>query len=177
MKNRILLAAFIVAIFGLSFGLKTLLLSNPHTPAAEAVRGEVGRIIALDPSVTETLYLLGLEGNLPWSEGEPIPVAEHYDLEVKAPGAVVVGRGERVVAKATGDSHYFFRGLERGGYTVEAGGKVAQVPLNGDTSLDLTPGSGWLHLPRWDRKVVGAFLILMINLIGAAMIIRIVRRG
>ncbi len=137
------------------------------------------------PTVVE---MLGLGGSLSRSEGSAMPVRKRYDLEVRGtePADVVrVRRDGGLVAEVAGDSGYIFRGMDRGAYTVGVGRRSVPVCLNGDGLLDLaTTGrtSGvvvaWPALPHVEgRTLLGAFLILMINLAGVAMIVRIVRGG
>ena len=132
------------------------------------------------------LDLLGLSPDLPLSEGRVIPVSKSYDLEVDAGKVadVEVRKNDYLVARATGDSRYIFRDLDRGSYSVESGGREASVYLSGDQFLDLTsrsPRTSGEILPSifdWqNRKFVAAVLILAINVIGALLTFRIVRRG
>lgn len=137
------------------------------------------------PTVVE---MLGLDGSLSRSEGAVMPVRKRYDLEVRGidPADVVrVRRDGGLVAEVAGDSGYIFRGMDRGAYTVGVGRRSVPVCLNGDGLLDLattgrTPGVvvAWPALPHVERRtLLGAILILMINLAGVAMIVRIVRGG
>jgi hypothetical protein len=89
-----------------------------------------------------------------------------------------------LVARATGDSQYLFRNLDRGTYSVESAGRKDFVDLSGDQFLDLTTESSRRFeetkpaiFDRLDRKLVAAVLILAINVIGALLIFRIIRRG
>jgi 2,3-bisphosphoglycerate-independent phosphoglycerate mutase len=132
------------------------------------------------------LDLLGLSPDLPLSEGRIIPVSNRCDLTVDAGkvAEVEVRKGGVLVARATGDSRYIFRDLDRGSYSVESSGIEASVYLCGDQFLDLTGGSAGSSgeiLPsvfdRKNRKLVAAVLILAINVIGVVLILRIVRRG
>ena len=132
--------------------------------------------------------MLGLDGRLSRSEGVDMPVRKRYDLVVRGiePADVVrVHRDGGLVAEVAGDSGYIFRGMDRGAYTVGVGRRSVPVCLNGDGLLDLattdrTSGVvvAWPALPHVERRtLLGAFLILMINLAGVAMIVRIVRGG
>lgn len=131
------------------------------------------------------LDLLGLRPDLPLSEGRVIPISKRSDLVVDAGevAEVEVRRGGVLVAKATGDSCYVFRNLDRGTYSVESGGWVADVRIAGDQTLDLSadrpPSIGELLNPisePQNRRYVAAVLILMINVLGAVLIFRIIRR-
>jgi len=126
--------------------------------------------------------LLGLE--VADTEGAVIPISDRYDLKIegaKPSKTVVVGRGNKTVAKASGDSSYRFRGLKRGVYSVESGYQVRSICLNGDGSLDLgqeilLPKISWPKVPHvQSRTLAGAFLIAVINLVGSIAIIRIAR--
>ncbi|MFC1479381.1 ABC transporter substrate-binding protein [Planctomycetota bacterium] len=61
MKKGILLLIAVVVFFGGTFLLKMSIHKEPHVQAAPK---EVNRIVSLAPSITETLYLLGLEKKL-----------------------------------------------------------------------------------------------------------------
>ncbi len=132
------------------------------------------------------LDLLGLSPDLPLSEGRVIPVSKCFDLavDVGKVGGVEVSKNGSLVVRATGDSRYVFCHLDRGLYTVRSGGRVALVNLAGDQSVDLASGSArsWKEdlssiFDRKNRKLVAAVLILAINVIGAILIFRIIRRG
>lgn len=124
------------------------------------------------------LGLLGIQENL--SESAGIPLKKSYNLRVTgAKGEVAIYRGEDLVANASGEE-IIFKGLPRGIYTIRSSSTPAQICLNGDKMLNLNlaeksaPG-GWL--PQDLRKLIGPALILIINLIGVAVIVRIVRKG
>lgn len=124
------------------------------------------------------LGLLGIQENL--SESAGIPLKKSYNLRVTgAKGEVAIYRGEDLVANASGEE-IIFKGLPRGIYTIRSSSTPAQICLNGDKMLNLNlaeksaPG-GWL--PQDLRKIIGPALILIINLIGVAVIVRIVRNG
>jgi len=131
------------------------------------------------------LDLLGLSPDLPLSEGRVIPVAKCFDLTVGVGEVadVEVRKNGSLVARATGDSRYVFSNLERGLYSVKSGGRNASVQLCGDQSLDLTGGPALAPVDTlplifdWlGRKSVASILILVINVVGAVLIFRIVRR-
>lgn len=124
------------------------------------------------------LGLLGIQENL--SESAGIPLKKSYNLRVTgAKGEVAIYRGEDLVANASGEE-IIFKGLPRGIYTIRSSSTPAQICLNGDKMLNLNlaeksaPG-GWL--PQDLRKLIGPALILIINLIGVTVIVRIVRNG
>ncbi len=131
------------------------------------------------------LDLLSIRSALPLSEGRAIPVSKHSDLTVDLGrvGEVEVRTGSDLVARATGDSRYIFRNLERGTYSVESGDKMALVHLSGDQTIDLSkrqPTSP-LYLTSSifepeKRKYVAAFLIVAVNGVGSLLIYRIIRR-
>ncbi|MHC1631898.1 MAG: alkaline phosphatase family protein [Methanotrichaceae archaeon] len=138
------------------------------------------------------LDLLDLPQGLLLAEGSPMPVRERYDLEVRTINIDKINlyRNGDLVAKASGDSHYLFRRLERGAYTVESDKQMASVCMNGDQFLDLASDrfsfSDVIHnlhitrpdLPKkWSQKLMGAIMILVINLIGVVMIFRIIKKG
>lgn len=130
--------------------------------------------VDIAPTVLDMLNVTESE-NRSW-EGTRIPLKQSYNLRVVgAPGGVALYRGEKLIANATGDGEYHFLGLGRGLYSLRAGERSWQVLMNGDRMLDLTekaaPPLGGL------KKIFGVILILVINLIGAAVIIWIWRRG
>ncbi|VVB63807.1 Metalloenzyme superfamily protein [uncultured archaeon] len=125
------------------------------------------------------LGLLGILGNFSESAAG-IPLKKSYDLRVTgAKGAVAIYRGEDLVANASGEE-ITFKGLPRGIYTIKSSSTPVQLCLNGDKMLNLNlveksvPG-GWL--PQDLRKIIGPALILIINLIGVVVIVRIIRKG
>jgi len=137
--------------------------------------------------LTPTLLdLLGNRPDLPLSEGRVIPVSKRCDLvdDAGKVAEVEVRRGGALVARATGDSCYVFRNLDRGSYSVESAGREALVCLNGDRAVEHpdepSQGFGAVLYPIFDRenrKVVAAFTIIAINVVGAIMIFRIMRKG
>ena len=132
------------------------------------------------------LDLLNIRTALPLSEGRVIPVSKLCDLSVDL-GRVVeveVIKNGTLVARATGDSRYIFKDLERGTYAVEAGGRVELVDLYSDQNIDLSDLSPrrfsdilYSIFEPEKRKYVAAFLILAVNIIGSILIFRIARRG
>jgi 2,3-bisphosphoglycerate-independent phosphoglycerate mutase len=132
------------------------------------------------------LDLLDFSPALPLSEGGVIPVSNWCDLEVDAGKVadVEVRKNGDLVARATGDSRYIFRNLDRGSYSVVSGGMESLVHLSGDQSIDLAGGSarsseGFMPsvFDRRNRKFLAAVLILAINVLGTLLIFRIIRRG
>jgi hypothetical protein len=129
------------------------------------------------------LDLLGLGPELALSEGRIIPVSKCFDLEVDLGevAEVEVRKDGSLVARATGDSRYIFRNLDRGSYSVESAGRKALVCLTGDQSIDLAGGSSEDMVPsifdRKNRKLIAAVLIVVINVLGALLIFRILRKG
>ena len=123
------------------------------------------------------LELLGIPENFSGS-ATGIPLKKSYDLLVAgAKGEVAIYRGEDLVANASGEE-ITFKGLPRGIYTIKSGTTPVQICLNGDQTLNLAEktalSGGWL--PQDLRKIIGPALILAINLIGVAVIFRIVRK-
>lgn len=124
------------------------------------------------------LDLLDLPQNL--SSARPLPLKDSYDLRViNAPGKVSLYRGEELVANASADNGYIFKGLKRGLYTLACGSssssKSLDVCINGDRVVDLSDTSG--RTSSFDlRKILGIMLIVAINLTGILLIIRIIRK-
>ncbi|VVB71501.1 2,3-bisphosphoglycerate-independent phosphoglycerate mutase [uncultured archaeon] len=132
-----------------------------------------GRWLEMDTAPT-VLSLLNISSNL-MTDGKPLPIREGFDLRVTcAPSGMELWRGEERLANASGDDEYCFRGLERGAYTIKAGGKSWTAHVSGDTSMDLAgkaaPGGEM-------KKIIGIILILAINLAGIAIIVRIWKKG
>jgi hypothetical protein len=108
------------------------------------------------------------------AEGEVLPVREGGILRVAgAPAGVELwGRGI-CLANASGDDEYIFRGLGWGEYTLKAGGRSWDVLVDGDDTIDL---AGKTAMPVGIRRALGVIMILVINLAGMAIIVRIWRR-
>jgi hypothetical protein len=133
-----------------------------------------GRWSEMDIAPT-VLSLLNVSSNLT-AEGRSLPLREGYDLRVSgAPAGVELWRGGVKVADASGDLVYNFRGLQRGLYTLKAGGGSWQVLVKGDQTIDLAEKA--VPLSGDMKKLIGIILILAINLAGLAIIIRIWKRG
>ena len=109
----------------------------------------------------------GLEGN-----GKNMPVAESFRLAVSgAPDGLALWQGEERLAEGSAGQCIFW-GLSRGAYSLRAGEKEWPVTVNGDVAVDLGKpglGEGW-------KRIVGVALILVINLLGMAAIVRIWRK-
>lgn len=141
--------------------------------------------VDLAPTLLDLLGLLGKRPDLPLSEGRVIPVSKRCDLIVDAGKVadVEVRRDGSLVARASGDSRYIFRSLERGSYTVVSAGRKASVYLDGDRAVDLPDesprGFGAVLSPIFDRenrKLIAVGAIIAMNVVGAVMIFRIMRR-
>ncbi len=131
-----------------------------------------GRWTQMDIAPT-LLSLLNISAGLV-GEGESIPVADSFSLQVKgAPEGLEIWQGEEMLAEGSSGKCSFW-GLSRGVYSLRAGKKEWPVTVNGDMLLDLGSkawlGEGW-------KRIVGVVLILVINLVGMVAIVRIWRRG
>jgi 2,3-bisphosphoglycerate-independent phosphoglycerate mutase len=121
------------------------------------------------------LDLLDLPGNL--SPAKPLPLKDSYELRVtKASGEVALYRGAVLLANASGDDEYLFRGLKRGLYTLAYGSQSLNVCINGDCIADLSDTSGKPFSANL-RIILGVIIILAINIAGIALIIRILKKG
>jgi 2,3-bisphosphoglycerate-independent phosphoglycerate mutase len=117
------------------------------------------------------LSLLGLPQNLSTSS-RPLPLRETYQLKVMgARGPVDLLEKGKLLASVSGDEDHVFLGLKRGGYTLKSSGGSQEICINGDQVIVLSEEADG----HW-RQILGAILILAINLAGIAMIIRIVRK-
>jgi arylsulfatase A-like enzyme len=132
-----------------------------------------GRWSEMDIAPT-VLNILNISPDLT-REGRSMPLRESYNLRVTgAPASVELWRGEERLANGSASGDYSFRGLPRGLYALKAGGETLQVLVNGDQIVDLAgktaPMSGSM------KKILGVVLILVINLVGILIIIRIIRK-
>jgi hypothetical protein len=83
-------------------------------------------------------------------------------------------RGPGAVARWGTAGQWQRRGVPCGLYCLKASGKEWVVLVNGDAAMDLAgkaaPEGDW-------RKIIGIILILVINLAGIAMILRVWKKG
>lgn len=132
-----------------------------------------GRWSEMDIAPT-VLSLLNVSLNLT-AEGNPLPIREGYNLRVAgAPAGLTLWRGAEQLANGTRGGEYNFRGLERGLYTLKAGGQSVPVLVNGDQIVDLAGKTA--AMPGSMKKILGVIMILAINLVGVLVIIRIIRK-
>ncbi|NMC10178.1 MAG: sulfatase-like hydrolase/transferase [Methanothrix sp.] len=186
-KNNVLL--IITADHGMSF--PSTEDKGGHSAEKHAKRLEALRVplVVLGPDIDElnlggrwsevdiaptVLNMLNISCNSSF-EGQPLPLKSSYDLRiVGAPEGVALLRDGRLLANASKDREYNFKGLARGLYSIQVGGETRDVLINGDLVLDLTgraaPLSGM-------KKIIAVIIITTINLAGAAAIIRIWKRG
>ncbi len=117
------------------------------------------------------LSLLNISASLT-GNGREMPVAESFQLAVSgAPEDLTLWQGEERLAEGSAGQCIFW-GLSRGAYVLRAGEKQWTVSVNGDTAVDLGRpglGKGW-------KRIVGVVLILIINLVGMAAIVRTWRK-
>ena len=184
-RNNVLLA--VTADHGMVFPSATG--KGGHSADKYATRPEALRVplVFLGPGVEElnlggrwsevdiaptVLSILNISSQLT-SEGKTLPIREGFDLRVTgAPAGLELWRGEERLANGTGECR--FRGLSRGLYCLKAGGKEWKVLVNGDTAMDLAGKAE----PRGDwKRIIGIMLILAINLVGIAIIVRIWKKG
>lgn len=118
------------------------------------------------------LDLLGLPWNI--SSSRPLPIKDCYELCVtNAPGEVSLYKEGELLANASGNNNYIFRGLKRGLYTVSSSGKSLNICVNGDCSINLEAAA----IGYDTRKIIGIVMILIINTIGIIAIWRIIKKG
>jgi hypothetical protein len=90
-----------------------------------------------------------------------------------APAGLALWRGDELLANGSA-GECRFRGLPRGQYSLKAGGKEWAVLVNGDAAMDLTGKAA----PQGDwKRIIGIILILAINLVEIAIIVRIWKKG
>ncbi|MFB3765014.1 MAG: alkaline phosphatase family protein [Methanotrichaceae archaeon] len=121
------------------------------------------------------LDLLGLPWNI--SPSKPLPIKDCYGLHVaNASGEVSLYNDGKLLANASGDDSYIFKGLKRGIYTVSCGDKSLNVCVNGESSINLeaAAASGNGINIKW---IIGIILILAVNTIGIIAIWRILKKG
>lgn len=108
-------------------------------------------------------------------EGRSLPIRAGFDLRVTgAPAGLALWGDGAWLANAAATGECRFRGLPRGLYSLKAGGREWAVLVNGDVEMDLAgkaePQGDW-------KRIIGIILILAINLMGIAIIFRILRKG
>jgi hypothetical protein len=185
-QNNVLLA--VTADHGMVFPFATG--KGGHSAEKYADRLEALRVplVFLGPGVEElnlggrwsetdiaptVMDLLNISGNLSGG-GRSMPLRAGYELRVRgAPGALELWRDGAWLANGASED-CCFRGLARGLYSLKADGKEWTVLVNGDVAMDLAgkaaPESDW-------KRIIGIILILAINLVGIAFIVRIWKKG
>lgn len=130
-----------------------------------------GRWTEMDiaPTLLDLLNIsAGLEG-----EGMEMPLAQSFELQVRgAPEGLALWQGEERLADGAAGNCIFWN-LSRGVYALRAGEREWKVTVNGDAAVDLEEAGlaeGW-------KRIVGVLLILVINLVGVGLIVRIWRKG
>lgn len=132
-----------------------------------------GRWSEVDIAPT-VLNMLNISCDHPF-EGQPLPLKSSYNLRVVGvPEGVALLRDGRLLANASKDLQYNFKGLARGLYSIQADGESRDVMINGDLVLDLTERAAPLGSMK---KIIAVIIIMTINLAGAAVIIRIWKRA
>lgn len=108
-------------------------------------------------------------------EGRSLPIRAGFDLRVTgAPAGLALWGDGAWLANAAATGECRFRGLPRGLYSLKAGGREWAVLVNGDVEMDLAGKAA----PQGDwKRIIGIILILAINLMGIAIIFRILRKG
>lgn len=131
-----------------------------------------GRWSEVDIAPT-VLALLEIPSNLSM-EGVPLPLRERGILRIKgAPAGLELWRDGIRLATVSGDREDVFRGLMWGEYTLKGKDFSLKVRVDGDETVDLAGSRG---LPEGTRRALGVGMILIINLVGTAAIVRIWRR-
>ena len=118
------------------------------------------------------LDLLNISPGL--SGGEKVmPVAGSFELHINgAPSGLALWQGEKRLAEGSSGECIFW-GLSRGVYTLKAGEKEWPVTVSGDVAVDLEEtglAKGW-------KRIIGIVLILVINMVGIAVLVRIWRKS
>jgi len=121
------------------------------------------------PTLLDLLNIsTGLSG-----EETVMPVAGSFELHITgAPSELALWQGEKRLAEGSSGECIFW-GLSRGVYTLKAGEKVWTVTVNGDEAVDLAGKAG---LAEGWKRIIGIVLILVINMVGIAVLVRIWRK-
>lgn len=107
-------------------------------------------------------------------EGMLLPFKEGCILQVRgAPAGLELWRNGIKLATASGDGEDVFRGLVRGEYTLKGDDFSLKVLVDGDKTVDL---AGRKDLPEGTRRALGVGIILLINMAGTVLIVRVWRR-
>jgi hypothetical protein len=125
------------------------------------------------------LRLMGLASNLSLADGRIMPILKSYSLEVLGGSGEVTLTQEGTKPAVASGERVVFRGLERGIYAVDDEKGSREVCINGDEILDLrsqNTASSQTWDPWPDRWVIGVVMILAVNLVGIAAILRIIRK-
>jgi len=122
------------------------------------------------------LDLLGLPWNI--SSSKPLPIKDNYDLLVtNASGGVSLYKDGKLLASASGDDNYLFKGLQRGIYTVSCGNNSQSICMNGECSINLAASTRGNNGGNNIRIIIGIILIIIVNTIGIIVIWRFIRKG
>lgn len=120
------------------------------------------------------LDLLDLSWNI--SSSRPLPIKDCCELLVtNASSEVSLYKDGKLLANASGDNSYIFKGLKMGLYTVSSAGKSLNICMNGDCSVSLasTAGANGNDI----RKIIGIIMIIAVNTIGVIIIRWIIKKG
>ena len=158
-----------------------------HAPDvdAEIIDGEFGQE-DLAPTI---LSLLNIPNGLGFADGSDIGLKDYVNIKVDAPASsnVELVRDGVTIASASDDDEYLFLGIEQGvNYTVRAVGAPGahgdimeqEVFADSDmiiefTAQAVTSETGGLF--RNLRHLIGGILIVLINVIGLVIIVRILK--
>jgi 2,3-bisphosphoglycerate-independent phosphoglycerate mutase len=154
----------------------------PDVPV-KVLYGEYGQ----QDIASTVLSILNLPNGLKKSDGRQIPVKEHTTLGVRgsSTGTVELWTEEKLVQQASNDNNYLFIGLDREKkYTV----KFIPDDTKSETfQKEIEPGSDQLVVFSMDisgsdpadywkpRYIIGAFVIILINIVGLLYIRRILK--
>ncbi|WP_370573401.1 sulfatase-like hydrolase/transferase, partial [Methanomethylovorans sp.] len=154
----------------------------PDVPA-KVLYGEYGQ----QDIASTILSILNLPNGLKNSDGLQIPIKEHTTLGVRGPskGTVELWDEGKLIQQASNDNNYLFIGLGREKkYTV----KFTPDDTRSETfQKEIEPGSDQLVVFSMDtsdpdpadywkpRYIIGAFVIILINIVGLLYIKRILK--
>ncbi|MDF1533855.1 MAG: sulfatase-like hydrolase/transferase [Methanosarcinaceae archaeon] len=158
-----------------------------HTPnlkiEAEVISGKFGQ----EDIAPTILSILNIPNGLRFTDGSDIGLKDYVNINVDAPASssVELVRDGVTIASASDDDEYLFVGLESGvNYTVRAGSALGaqngimeqEVLADSDiiiefTAQTVTSGNGEVFQNM--RHLIGGVLIVLINVIGLVVIVRI----
>ncbi len=158
-----------------------------HAPNVDAqvIDGEFGQ----EDIAPTILSLLNIPNGLRFADGSDIGLKDYVNIKVDAPASssVELVRDGVIIASASDDDEYLFVGIEPGvNYTVRTGGALGaqndimeqEVFADSDMIIEFTAQAATSEnggLFQNMRHLIGGVLIVLINVIGLVIIVRILK--